>query len=221
MSNLNGLNINSNIELDDYISAHIDAEEPLLKSLYRETFLKTVNPRMASGHIQGTFLKTLVRMIHPENILELGTFTAYATLSMAAGLEECGHIHTIEINDELEPFIQKYLDRSELKDRITLHIGNAKELVPEMGMTFDMIFIDAEKREYPDYYRLVFDYLKPGGYIIADNTLWDMHVIDPAYNNDAQTVAIKEFNDIVAADPRVEVSIVPIRDGMTIIRKKS
>lgn len=221
MSNLNGLDINSNIELDDYISAHIDAEEPLLKSLYRETFLKTVNPRMASGHIQGTFLKTIVRMIHPENILELGTFTAYATLSMAAGLERNGHIHTIEINDELEPLINRYIGRSEHKERITLHIGSAKDIVPQIGIMFDMIFIDAEKREYPDYYNLVFDYLKPGGYIIADNTLWDMHVIDPAYSNDAQTAAIRKFNDIVALDSRVEVSIVPIRDGMTIIRKKA
>ena len=220
MSNLNGLDINSNFELDDYISAHIEPQEELLKALYRETCLKTVNPRMASGHIQGTFLKMLVLMIHPKNVLELGTFTAYATLSMARGLEEDAHLDTIEINDELEPLITKYLEKSDLKDRITLHIGDALKIVPKLGTMYDMVFVDAEKRDYPAYYDMLFEYVNHGGYIIADNTLWDMHVIDKAYDNDAQTVAIRRFNDIVASDNRVEVCIVPLRDGLTIIRKK-
>ncbi len=205
--------------LEEYISAHIEPEGDLLKSLYRETNIKLLNPRMASGHIQGRLLKSFVQMIRPKNVLELGTFTGYATLCMAEGLPENGHIDTIEIDDELEGFIKKWIDKSPYKDKITLHIGDAVKVVPTLNKKFNLVFLDAEKREYPDYYKQLFDYVELGGYIIADNTLWDGHVVDPEYSKDKQTKAIKEFNDMVAADSRVSVSIVPIRDGLTIIRR--
>ena len=205
--------------LEEYISAHIEPEGDLLKSLYRETNIKLLNPRMASGHIQGRLLKSFVQMIRPKNVLELGTFTGYATLCMAEGLPENGHIDTIEIDDEQEGFIKKWIDKSPYKDKITLHIGDAVKVVPTLNKKFDLVFLDAEKREYPDYYKQLFDYVELGGYIIADNTLWDGHVVDPEYSKDKQTKAIKEFNDMVAADSRVSVSIVPIRDGLTIIRR--
>ena len=205
--------------LEEYISAHIEPESNLLKSLYRETNIKLLNPRMASGHIQGRLLKSFVQMIKPKSVLELGTFTGYATLCMAEGLPEDGHIDTIEIDDELESFIKRWIAKSPYSNKISLHIGDALEIVPRLKKDFDLIFLDAEKREYPDYYKQLFKYLKVGGYIIADNTLWDGHVVDPEYSKDRQTKAIKEFNDIVAADTRVTVSIVPIRDGLTLIRR--
>lgn len=205
--------------LEEYISAHIEPESNLLKSLYRETNIKLLNPRMASGHIQGRLLKSFVQMIKPKSVLELGTFTSYATLCMAEGLPEDGHIDTIEIDDELESFIKRWITKSPYSNKISLHIGDALEIVPRLEKDFDLIFLDAEKREYPDYYKQLFKYLKVGGYIIADNTLWDGHVVDPEYSKDRQTKAIKEFNDIVAADTRVTVSIVPIRDGLTLIRR--
>ena len=206
--------------LDEYISAHIEPEDDLLRDIYRETNLKMINPRMASGHIQGRLLKMLVSMIRPKLVLEVGTFTGYATLCMAQGLPQGGLIHTVEIDDELEDFIKKGIDRSPLKDRISLHIGDALKVVPQLGLMFDMIFLDGEKKEYPDYYTVLLDYLKPGGYMIADNTLWDGHVTDPDYDSDPQTAAVRKFNDMVRADERVEVAMIPIRDGLSIIRKK-
>ena len=206
--------------LEEYISAHIDAESALLRNLYRETNLKMLNPRMASGHIQGRLLKMLVGMIKPKLVLEVGTFTGYATLCISEGLGDDGMVHTVEIDDELEDFITKEFEKSPFGNRIRLHIGDALRLVPELELMFDMIFLDGEKREYPDYYTVLLDYLKPGGYMIADNTLWDGHVVDSDYDSDPQTVAVRKFNDMVAADTRVEVAMIPIRDGLTIIRKK-
>ena len=206
--------------LEEYISSHIGSESSLLRDLYRETNIKMLNPRMASGHIQGRLLKMLVSMIRPQLILEIGTFTGYATLCMAEGLSDGGTVHTIEIDDELEDFIMKTFKKSPYSDRIRLHIGDALKVVPQLGLTFDMIFLDGEKREYPDYYAVLLDYLRPGGYMIADNTLWDGHVVDSDYDQDPQTVAVRKFNDTVAADERVEVAMIPIRDGLTIIRKK-
>ena len=206
--------------LEEYISDHIAPEGRLLRDIYRETNLKMLNPRMASGHIQGRLLKMLVTMIRPSLILEVGTFTGYATLCMAEGLPDEGAIHTVEIDDELEDFIRKGFEKSPYSDRISLHIGDALKLVPQLGLKFDMIFLDGEKREYPDYYSVLLDYLKPGGYMIADNTLWDGHVADKGYDTDPQTQAVKRFNDMVAADNRVEVAMIPIRDGLSIIRKK-
>ena len=206
--------------LEEYISAHIEPENSLLQDLYRETNLKLLNPRMASGHIQGRLLKMLVTMIRPELVLEVGTFTGYATLCIAEGLADEGVVHTIEIDDELEDFIRKGFEKSPYSDRIRLHIGSALDVVPGLGLRFDMIFLDGEKREYPDYYTSFMEYLKPGGYMIADNTLWDGHVVDGAYDQDPQTVAVRKFNDMARADQRVEVAMIPIRDGLTIIRKK-
>ena len=181
--------------LEEYISAHIGSEDKLLKDLYRETNLKMINPRMASGHIQGRLLKMLVNMIQPQLVLEVGTFTGYATLCMAEGLPDGGTIHTVEIDDELEDFIQKSFEKSSLSEKIILHIGDALKVVPGMGLHYDMIFLDGEKREYPDYYTVLLDYLNPGGYMIADNTLWDGHVVDSNYDTDPQTVAVRKFND--------------------------
>ena len=206
--------------LEEYISAHIEPESALLRDIYRETNLRLLNPRMASGHIQGRLLRMLVTMIRPQLVLEVGTFTGYATLCMAEGLPEGGMIHTVEIDDELEDFILKGFDRSPYRDRIQLHIGDALKVVPALGLRFDMIFLDGEKREYPDYYHALLEYLKPGGYMIADNTLWDGHVVEKEYDSDPQTVAVRRFNDMVRADERVEVAMIPIRDGLTIIRKK-
>ena len=206
--------------LEEYISAHIGPESTLLRNIYRDTNLRLLNPRMASGHIQGRLLKMLVTMIKPELVLEVGTFTGYATLCMAEGLPDGGIVHTVEIDDELEDFINKGFALSPYRDRIRLHIGNALKVVPELGLRFDMIFLDGEKREYPDYYRVLMNYLKLGGYMIADNTLWDGHVVDSNYESDPQTAAVKRFNDMAAADDRVEVAMIPIRDGLTIIRKK-
>ncbi len=206
--------------LEEYISAHIDPESDLLRDIYRQTNLKLLNPRMASGHIQGRLLKMLVTMMRPRQVLEVGTFTGYATLCMAEGLPDDGVIHTVEIDDELEDFIRQGFDRSPLCDRIILHIGDALKLVPQMGIEFDMIFLDGEKTQYPEYYTVLMDYLKPGGYMIADNTLWDGHVVDESYDKDPQTAGVKRFNDMVQADKRTEVAMIPLRDGLTIIRKK-
>lgn len=214
-----GIGYTGEDSIEEYISAHIAPESSLLKNLYRETNLRLLNPRMASGHIQGRLLKMLVTMIRPQLILEVGTFTGYATLCMAEGLQEGSMIHTVEIDDELEDFIRKGFEGSPFSKRIRLHIGDALKLVPELGLRYDMIFLDGEKREYPKYYSVLMDYLNPGGYMIADNTLWDGHVADSCYDSDPQTAAVKEFNDMVAADRRVEVAMIPIRDGLTIIRK--
>ena len=214
-----GIGYTGEDRIEEYISAHIQPESSLLKRIYRETNLKMLNPRMASGHIQGRLISMLVSMIKPQMVLEVGTFTGYATLCIAESLPEGGRVHTIEIDDELEDFIRKGFDDSPFSDRIILHIGDALETVPGLGLMFDMIFLDAEKREYPDYYNVLMDYLKPGGYMLADNTLWDGHVVDSNYDSDPQTVAVKRFNDMAAADGRVEVAMIPVRDGLTIIRK--
>ena len=214
-----GIGYTGEERIEEYISAHIQPENSLLKRIYRETNLKMLNPRMASGHIQGRLLKMLVSMIRPHLVLEVGTFTGYATLCIAEALPEGGMVHTVEIDDELEDFIRKGFDDSPFADRIILHIGDVLETVPGLGLKFDMIFLDAEKREYPDYYNVLMDYLKPGGYMLADNTLWDGHVVESDYDSDPQTMAVKRFNDMAAADERVEVAMVPIRDGLTIIRK--
>ena len=215
-----GIGYTGEDRLEEYISAHIAPESGLLKDLYRETNLRLLNPRMASGHIQGRLLKMLVTMIKPRLVLEVGTFTGYASLCLAEGLPDGGIVHTVEIDDELEDFILKGFKKSPLSQKIVLHIGNALEVVPGLGLEFDLIFLDGEKREYPEYYTVLMDYLKPGGYMIADNTLWDGHVADSSYDSDPQTAAVKRFNDMVAADNRVEVSMIPIRDGLSIIRKK-
>ncbi len=208
-------------ELENYILSHIDEEGEHLSRLNRETHIYHLRPRMCSGHLQGRLLKMFVRMINPRNILELGTFTGYSGLCLAEGIiAPDGELHTIEIDDELEDFIHKQFDSSALADRIHLHIGDAREILPTIGKTFDLVFMDANKREYCEYYDLVFPMLAPGGFIIADNTLWDGKVVDWGKKLDAQTEGILRFNDMVAQDSRVEKVIIPLRDGLTIIYKK-
>lgn len=205
--------------LDKYILEHIDPEDQYLKDLYRATNLKLLRPRMASGHLQGRMLKMFVRMIKPKNILEIGTYSGYSAICLAQGLEEQGHLYTFEINDEQEDFTRPWLENSAVADKITFTIGDALELVPEMGVTFDLAFIDGDKRKYIEYYEMVMQHLSKGGYIIADNTLWDGHVIETAKHNDLQTIGIQKFNDLIANDERIEKVILPLRDGLTIIRK--
>ena len=208
-------------ELEEYILSHIDAEGKVLSDLNRATHLYHLRPRMCSGHLQGRMLKMFVRMICPQRILELGTFTGYSALCLAEGLaDDSCEVHTIEIDDELEDFIKSHFALSPLANRITLHIGDAREVLATINGDFDLVFIDANKREYCEYYNLVFDRVRPGGFIIADNTLWDGKVVEWGKKLDAQTAGILQFNDMVATDERVEKVIVPIRDGLTIIHKK-
>lgn len=207
--------------IDQYILNHIDAEDDYLKALYRDTHVKLLRPRMASGHLQGCMLKMFVRMIRPKQILEIGTYSGYSALCMAEGLEDGGMIHTFEINDEQEDFTRPWLERSAYADKIKFYIGDALEMVPRLDLHFDMAFIDGNKRNYIDYYNMVFPRLPEGGYIVADNTLWDGHVLEEPHSTDQQTIGIKAFNDMVAADDRVEKVILPMRDGLTIIRKKN
>ena len=207
--------------LDEYILQHIDPESDYLKALYRATHVKLLRPRMASGHLQGRMLKMFVEMIRPQNVLEIGTYSGYSALCLAEGLPEGGMLHTFEINDEQEDFTRPWLEKSPWADKITFHIGDALELVPSMNLQFDLAFVDGDKRRYINYYEMVLEHLNPGGYIIADNTLWDGHVLETdTHYTDRQTLGIKAFNDLVAQDTRVEKVILPLRDGLTIIRKK-
>ena len=207
--------------IDEYILQHIDPEGDYLHALYRDTHLKLLYPRMASGHLQGRMLKMFVRMIKPSCILEIGTYSGYSALCMAEGLLEGGMIHTFEINDEQEEFTRPWFEGSPYADRIKLYIGDALRLVPQLGLTFDLAFVDGDKRRYVDYYEMILPRLADGGYIIADNTLWDGHVLEEhPHASDLQTQGIKAFNDLVARDERVEKVILPLRDGLTIIRKK-
>lgn len=205
--------------LDDYILRHIDPESDYMHRLWRATQLHLLYGRMASGHLQGRLLKMFVQMIRPKLVVEIGTYSGYSGLCIAEGLAEDGHLHTIEINDEQEDFTLPWFQKSPYADRITMHIGDAMEVIPQLGLTFDMAFIDGDKRRYTDYYELVLQHLSDGGYILADNTLWDGHVLE-ADANDPQTLGIKAFNDLVARDERVEKVILPLRDGLTIIRKR-
>ena len=205
--------------IDEYILRHIDPESDYLRRLYRDTHVKLLRPRMASGHLQGRLLKMLVCMARPKRILEIGTFTGYSTLCMAEGLAPGGRLYTFEINDEQEDFTRPWIEQSPYADRIEFIIGDALELVPQMGLTFDFAFVDGDKRHYTEYYEMILPRLATGGFIIADNTLWDGHVVEPSHR-DAQTLGIMDFNDRIAADPRVEKVILPLRDGLTLIRKK-
>ena len=208
------------LELENYIKNSIDAEDPVLEELDRETNLKLLHPRMLSGHIQGKLLQMFSQMIAPTNILELGTFSGYSAICLAKGLKEGGKLISIELNDELKSFAAKYIKKSGLADVIELKTGSALEIIPSLENNFDLVFIDADKKEYLEYYKLVFDKVNPGGYIIADNTLWDGKVVEPVAPKDYQTKGVLEFNEFVANDNRVEKVIVPVRDGLTIIRKK-
>ncbi len=209
-----------NKELEKYILNHIEPEEEILRELDRETHLNVLGSRMISGHLQGVVLTLLSKMIQPERILEIGTFTGYSAICLARGLKPGGKLITIEIDDELEAIARKYFLKAGLQNQIEQKIGPALEIIPKLEGTFDLVFIDAHKPEYPDYYKLVFDKVKAGGYIIADNTLWNGKVTGVPASDDIQTRGIQAFNDLVKNDSRVEKVILPLRDGMTIIRKK-
>ncbi len=205
---------------DEYILSHIDEEGALLSALNRDAHVNLLRPRMLSGHLQGRVLKMFCRMLRPRRVLEIGTYTGYATLCMAEGLDDDALIHTVEINDEMEDFILKYLSRSPHKDKVRLHIGDVMDVLPKLDETFDLVFIDADKRLYSDYYDLVFPKVRRGGLILADNTLWDGKVVEEPHPSDKQTVGILRFNDKIKNDARVEKVILPLRDGLTMIWKK-
>ena len=210
----------NNSLLDTYILAHIEPEPDYLYRLWRATNIYMLHGRMASGHLQGRLLKMLVQMIRPKRILEVGTFSGYSALCMAEGLEEGGKVYTFEINDEQEDFTRPWIEGSPVADKVEFIIGDAIKEAPKLGLEFDMAFIDGDKRTYVETYEMVLGILRPGGFILADNTLWDGHVTDPAYDRDHQTQGIRRFNDHIAQDTRVEQVILPLRDGLTLIRKK-
>ena len=202
----------------EYIEQHSSPESDVLQQITRRTHLEVINPRMLSGHVQGRVLSMLSQMIQPKRILELGTFTGYSALCLAEGLTEDGELVTLEHNDEMEDAIRRNLGLSPLGEKVKLVIGDAKESLQRLKGEFDLVFIDADKKEYCDYLDLVLPLMRKGGWILADNTLWDGHIVDPAYDKDRQTVALRAFNDRVAQDERLEKVILPLRDGLTIIR---
>ena len=202
----------------EYIEQHSSPESDVLQQITRRTYLEVINPRMLSGHVQGRVLSMFSKMIQPKRILELGTFTGYSALCLAEGLTEDGELVTLEHNDEMEDAIRRNLGLSPLGEKVKLVIGDAKESLQRLKGEFDLVFIDADKKEYCDYLDLVLPLMRKGGWILADNTLWDGHIVDPAYDKDRQTVALRAFNDRVAQDERLEKVILPLRDGLTIIR---
>ena len=211
--------------LDEYISGHSSPENAVLEAITRDTYVHVLNPHMLSGHVQGRVLSMISHMIRPKRILELGTFTGYSALCLAEGLAEGGKLVTIEHNDELEETIRRNLSRSPLGEKIELVIGDAKEILSDLTFgahnkeNFELVFIDADKREYCAYLDLVYPLVPVGGFILADNTLWDGHIIDPAYDKDKQTLGLRAFNDQLKEDDRFEQVILPLRDGLTLIRK--
>ena len=207
-------------ELEQYLLSHIDAEGDYLYRLWRATNVHLLRGRMASGHLQGRLLKMLVRMVRPKNILEVGTFSGYSAICMAEGLDEGGMVYTYEINDELEDFTRPWIEGSDVADRIRFIIGDAVKEAPRLGIEFDMAFIDGDKRTYTEAYEMALKVLRPGGFLLADNTLWDGHVLDTPRPADRQTIGIETFNDFIVHDTRVEKVILPIRDGLTIAMKK-
>ncbi|MCM1291752.1 MAG: class I SAM-dependent methyltransferase [Prevotella sp.] len=209
-----------NDALEQYLLNHIEKEPEWLHRLYRRANMSLIYGRMVSGHLQGRLLKMLAQLVGAHRVLELGTFVGYSALCLAEGLPEDGFVDTIEVYDELEDFIRKEALSLPHGNKIRLHIGDALEVMDTLQAGYDLIFIDADKRIYDRYYEKGIELLRPGGLIVADNTLWDGHVIDPRYDKDAQTQGVRRFNDLVASDPRVEVVILPIRDGLTLIRKQ-
>lgn len=208
------------MNIEDYITSHIEPEGDYLYRLWRATNVHLLRGRMASGHLQGRLLKMLVQMIRPKNILEVGTFSGYSAICLAEGLDEGGMVYTFEINDEQEDFTRPWIEGSAVADKIRFIIGDAITEAPRLGVTFDMAFIDGDKRTYLEAYEMALSVLRPGGFILADNTLWDGHVLETPKASDRQTAGIEHFNDYLVNDHRVEQVILPLRDGLTIIRKK-
>jgi caffeoyl-CoA O-methyltransferase len=205
--------------LDDYVVAHSESEPELLQQLTRETYQKILQPIMLSGPYQGRILSMISKLINPKSVLEIGTFTGYSTLCLAEGLHKDGEIHTIDVNEELVDFQRKYFDKSEYGSQIFQHLGNAIDIIPTLNKTFDLIFIDADKPNYVNYFHLVIDKLNPGGIILSDNVLWHGKVIEPMQPDDFSTQAIMEYNTLLKVDSRIESVLLPIRDGLTISRK--
>jgi caffeoyl-CoA O-methyltransferase len=209
-------------KIEEYVAAHTEKETEVLKKLNRETNAKVLIPRMLSGHLQGRVLSMLSHMIKPKNILEIGTYTGYSAICLSEGMQEDGELTTIDINEELEPMVKRYMKEAGIAKRVNCLIGNATEIIPGLKKTFDLVFIDADKENYSRYYDLVFEKVSPGGYIIADNVLWSGKVIDQEeIQKDLETAAITEFNNKIQEDKRVQNVLFPVRDGLMIIRKKN
>jgi predicted O-methyltransferase YrrM len=208
-----------NNEITEYAEAHTSVELSLLTKLSRETHLTQIYPRMLAGNLQGTFLRMISTMLRPKRILEIGTFTGYSTINLAMGMGE-GKLHTIEVNPELEEIIRRYIREAGLEERIILHNGDALQIIPTLNETWDLIYIDADKPNYLNYYRMLFDHLRPGGFFIADNALWGGKVLHPKKKLDKDTLGIVEFNEFVQQDGRVENVLLPVRDGIMLIQKK-
>jgi caffeoyl-CoA O-methyltransferase len=206
-------------EIDQYAQNHSQKEPELLKELNRETWTKVLQPRMLSGHLQGRTLSFLAKLVQPKAILEIGTYTGYSALCLAEGLADDGELHTIDKNEELESMIRSYFKRSGLEKKLHLHLGNAMEIIPALNKKWDMVFIDADKENYSNYFDLVIDNVRPGGLILADNVLWSGKVLHEADAKDEETKALQTFNKIVSNDARVEALLLPIRDGLMALRK--
>lgn len=205
-------------KLDEYVVNHSEKEPELLQQLNRETNQKILQPRMLSGHYQGRVLSILSKLIHPKNILEIGTYTGYSALCLAEGLQKDGELHTIDINEELEDFQRKYFDLSDYGEQIYQHIGDASKIIPNLDLKFDLVFIDADKPNYPLYFDLVIDKMNSGAVILSDNVLWNGKVIEPVEEEDISTKALLEYNKLLIEDKRIETVVLPIRDGLTISR---
>lgn len=205
-------------ELEDYIEKHSQAEPPLLAQLNKETYQKVLLPRMLSGHFQGRVLSMLSKLIRPKNILEIGTYTGYATLCLCEGMQKDGQLHTIDIKEELVDFQRKYFDQSGWGTQIVQHLGEGTAVIPTLDLKFDLVFIDADKENYLNYYELIVPKMNPGGIILSDNVLWSGKVLEPLQPNDLSTKILLEYNELLRNDPRVETVLLPIRDGLTVSR---
>lgn len=204
-------------QLEEYIEAHTTAPDAVLQELYRHTYLHEMNPRMMSGPVQGKLLQFLCRMLKPQRVLEIGTYTGYAAICIARGLPEGGRLVTVEANREYEDTLRHYFAKAQVTEKIELTLGDAKTVIPALNETFDLVFIDADKVSYPIYYNIVMEKVRPGGFILADNVLWDGKVLN-AQTKERDTQALIAFNDIVQNDPRVENVLLPIRDGLMMVR---
>ncbi|MFM2265574.1 MAG: hypothetical protein RLZ77_994 [Bacteroidota bacterium] len=205
-------------ELEDYIEKHSQAEPPLLAQLSKETYQKVLLPRMLSGHFQGRVLSMLSKLIRPTTILEIGTYTGYATLCLCEGMQKNGELHTIDIKEELVDFQRKYFDQSEWGTQIVQHLGEGTAIIPKLDVKFDLVFIDADKENYLNYYELILPKMNRGGIILSDNVLWSGKVLEPLQPNDLNTKILLEYNELLRNDPRVETVLLPIRDGLTVSR---